>query len=568
MRITDTSDLWWKTAVIYCLDVETFLDWDGDGIGDFAGSRSGIDYLAELGVTCLWLMPFYPTPDRDDGYDITDFYGVDPRLGTLGDFVELIRTARDRGMRVIVDLVVNHTSDQHPWFQAARASRDVAVTATGTCGATSRRRRQAEIVFPDQENERLGVRRAGRPVLPAPLLPHQPDLNIANPRCATRSPRCIGFWLQLGSPGSGSTPCRSSSRPPACRTPRPRCPTRTSYLRDLRAFLSRRTGRRRAARRGQPAVRATSWSSSAARTATSCTMHVRLHRHAAAVPVARPRRRRARSPRRCSAPAAAPAASASGRRSSATTTSSRSTSSRDAERQEVFDAFGPRPRCRSTAGAAPAPAADARRRPAPHPHGLQPAVLPARAPRCSSTARRSAWARTSSAEGRHAVRTPMQWTTARTAASPTRRRRAWPAPLPEGGYGAGARQRRPPAARPRLAAATSSGGSSSATASAPSSAGALRGARPAAPAVLAHRCTWDDGSIVALHNPRRTGAVPCTLADRRRARCSSTCWGTAPSSPTRGAGSELPLEGVRLPLAAGHASRFPAPPVTTRWPPR
>ncbi|MDQ1598094.1 MAG: hypothetical protein QOI70_1518, partial [Microbacteriaceae bacterium] len=124
MRITDTSDLWWKTAVVYCLDVETFMDWNDDGTGDFEGLSHRLDYLAELGVTCLWLMPFYPTPDRDDGYDIKDFYGVDPRLGHFGDVVEVIRTARDRGMRVIVDLVVNHTSDKHPWFLASRSSRD------------------------------------------------------------------------------------------------------------------------------------------------------------------------------------------------------------------------------------------------------------------------------------------------------------------------------------------------------------------------------------------------------------------------------------------------------------
>ncbi|MCU1417244.1 MAG: trehalose synthase, partial [Schumannella sp.] len=124
MRISDTSDLWWKTAVIYCLDVETFLDWNDDGVGDFEGLAHLMDYLHELGITCLWLMPFYPTPNRDDGYDIADFYGIDPRLGELGDFVEMIRMATDRGIRVIIDLVVNHTSDTHPWFVEARRSRD------------------------------------------------------------------------------------------------------------------------------------------------------------------------------------------------------------------------------------------------------------------------------------------------------------------------------------------------------------------------------------------------------------------------------------------------------------
>ncbi len=120
MRLDQTSDLWWKNAIVYCLDVETFLDSDGDGVGDFQGLIRQIDYLAGLGVTCLWLMPFYPSPNRDDGYDVTDYYGVDPRLGSLGEFVELVRTANDRGIKVIIDLVLNHTSDEHPWFKAAR----------------------------------------------------------------------------------------------------------------------------------------------------------------------------------------------------------------------------------------------------------------------------------------------------------------------------------------------------------------------------------------------------------------------------------------------------------------
>ena len=120
---TRTSDLWWKNGVIYCLDVEKFMDGNGDGVGDFVGLTQKVDYLAGLGVTCLWLMPFYASPNRDDGYDVSDYYAIDPRLGTFGDFVDFMRTAHDRGLRVIAELVVNHTSEEHLWFRAARDRR-------------------------------------------------------------------------------------------------------------------------------------------------------------------------------------------------------------------------------------------------------------------------------------------------------------------------------------------------------------------------------------------------------------------------------------------------------------
>ena len=121
---TLAGDLWWKTAVNYCPDVQTFYDSNGDGVGDFAGLSQRLDHLVDLGVTVIWLMPCYPTADVDDGYDITDFYTVDPRLGSLGDFVEFVRTAEARGLKVIAELVVNHTSADHPWFQSARSSRE------------------------------------------------------------------------------------------------------------------------------------------------------------------------------------------------------------------------------------------------------------------------------------------------------------------------------------------------------------------------------------------------------------------------------------------------------------
>src|ERR1700755_532368 len=114
------GDLWFKNAVVYSLDVETFLDGNGDGCGDFEGLSRRLDYLEALGVTALWLAPFQPSPRRDDGYDITDYYGVDPRFGSSGDFVEFMHEAASRGLRVLIDLVVNHTSDKHPWFLAAK----------------------------------------------------------------------------------------------------------------------------------------------------------------------------------------------------------------------------------------------------------------------------------------------------------------------------------------------------------------------------------------------------------------------------------------------------------------
>ena len=130
---------WYKEAVIYCVEVDAFQDSDGDGCGDLRGLTSRLDYLARLGVTCLWLNPIHPSPQRDNGYDISDYYGIDPRIGTLGDFTELAVQARERGIRLLLDLVVNHTSDQHPWFRLGPQRSRLRRIATGTCGATPNR---------------------------------------------------------------------------------------------------------------------------------------------------------------------------------------------------------------------------------------------------------------------------------------------------------------------------------------------------------------------------------------------------------------------------------------------
>ena len=241
MRLTQTSELWWKNAVVYCLDVETYADGNGDGCGDFRGLIQQIDHLVRLGVTCIWLMPFYPSPDRDDGYDITDFYGVDPRLGTLGEFVEFVRTARDRGIRVIADLVVNHVSIQHPWFQEARTSRDnpyrdwfVWADEPPTDGPQG-------VVFPDQETSLWQYDdEAGQYYLHR-FYKFQPDLNIDNPEVRDEIARIIGFWMQLGLSGFrvDAVPflLENTGQVDADALPDPH-----AYLADLRAFLNRRNG--------------------------------------------------------------------------------------------------------------------------------------------------------------------------------------------------------------------------------------------------------------------------------------------------------------------------------------
>jgi maltose alpha-D-glucosyltransferase/alpha-amylase len=119
----DNDPFWYKDAVIYQLHVKTFCDSDGDGIGDFKGLTQKLDYLKNLGITAIWLLPFYPSPLRDDGYDIADYYSIHPHYGTLKDFKEFLRAAHFRGLRVITELVINHTSDQHSWFERARKAK-------------------------------------------------------------------------------------------------------------------------------------------------------------------------------------------------------------------------------------------------------------------------------------------------------------------------------------------------------------------------------------------------------------------------------------------------------------
>ena len=194
-------DLWYKNAVIYCLDVETYIDSNGDGIGDFVGLTQRIDYLAGLGITCIWLMPFYPSPNKDNGYDVMDYYGVDQRLGTLGDFVEFTRRAEERGIRIIVDLVVNHTSDQHPWFQAAINNKDSKYWNYYLWSKKKPEDITEGIVFPGFQQTTWTYHPQVEAYYAHRFYKHQADLNITNPEVRLEIQKIMGFWLALGVSG-------------------------------------------------------------------------------------------------------------------------------------------------------------------------------------------------------------------------------------------------------------------------------------------------------------------------------------------------------------------------------
>jgi maltose alpha-D-glucosyltransferase/alpha-amylase len=193
-------ELWYKNAVVYSLDVETFLDSDGNGVGDFEGLTNQLDHLAGLGITCLWLLPFYTSPNRDNGYDVMDYYNIDPRLGMLGDFVEFMHKARERGLRVLVDLVVNHTSIQHPWFQAARADKN-SKYRNYYVWSDHPPETQMEPVFPGAEESIWEYDEKAGAYYLHHFYKEQPDLNIANPEVQEEIYKIIGFWLELGVSG-------------------------------------------------------------------------------------------------------------------------------------------------------------------------------------------------------------------------------------------------------------------------------------------------------------------------------------------------------------------------------
>jgi maltose alpha-D-glucosyltransferase/alpha-amylase len=193
---------WYKDAIIYELRVRSFFDSNGDGVGDFAGLAAKLDYLSDLGVTALWILPFYPSPLRDDGYDISDYTDVNPDMGTLDDFRHFLAEAHARGLRVITELVLNHTSDQHPWFQRARRAkpgtpeRDFYVWS-----ATPAPYRDARIIFKDFETSNWTWDPVANEYFWHRFYSHQPDLNFENPAVQDALLSVVDFWLALGVDG-------------------------------------------------------------------------------------------------------------------------------------------------------------------------------------------------------------------------------------------------------------------------------------------------------------------------------------------------------------------------------
>jgi maltose alpha-D-glucosyltransferase/alpha-amylase len=200
-RALDDDPLWYKDAIIYQLHVKAYADASGNGIGDFVGLTRRLDYIASLGVTAIWLLPFYPSPLRDDGYDIADYTNVHADYGTRRDFRGFVRAAHKRGLRVITELVINHTSDQHPWFVESRSSRENPKRGWYVWSDDDHAYGDARIIFTDTETSNWAWDQASQQYYWHRFFSHQPDLNFDNPQVTKAMLRVMRFWLDLGVDG-------------------------------------------------------------------------------------------------------------------------------------------------------------------------------------------------------------------------------------------------------------------------------------------------------------------------------------------------------------------------------
>jgi maltose alpha-D-glucosyltransferase/alpha-amylase len=233
--MNDSPRPWYRKAVFYELYVRAFCDQNGDGHGDLRGATSKLDYLKRLGVDCVWLLPLYSSPLRDDGYDISDYYQIHPQYGTLDDLKEFLAQAHERGLRVILDLVLNHTSDQHPWFQAARADRNSPYRDFYVWSDTPDKYRDARIIFVDTEKSNWTWDDQAGQYFWHRFYSSQPDLNFDNPRVREEMKNVMRFWLDLGVDGF-----RADAVPYLFEregTTGENLPETHVYLKELRSFL-------------------------------------------------------------------------------------------------------------------------------------------------------------------------------------------------------------------------------------------------------------------------------------------------------------------------------------------
>jgi len=229
---------WYKDVIIYQTHVRAFQDSNADGIGDFRGLMQRLDYLQGLGIDCLWLLPFYPSPLKDDGYDIADYYGVHPDYGTLEDFRAFLEEAHRRGIRVITELVLNHTSDQHAWFQAARRDPASPYRDYYVWSDTDERYRQARVIFLDTEISNWTWDPVAKAYYWHRFFSHQPDLNYDNPRVQEEMLRVIAFWLDLGVDGlrCDAVPYLFEREGTSCEN----LPETHAYMKRVRRFVDER----------------------------------------------------------------------------------------------------------------------------------------------------------------------------------------------------------------------------------------------------------------------------------------------------------------------------------------
>ena len=234
------NDLWYKNAVIYCLSVGSYMDSNGDGIGDFEGLMRRLDYLHGLGITAVWLMPFQTSPCKDDGYDVADYYNVDPRYGTLGDFVEFAHAAKQRGIRVLIDLVVNHTSNEHQWFKEARKDPNSKYRDWYVWSKKKPAHADTGMVFPGVQKTTWSYDKEARAYYFHRFYDFQPDLNTSNPEVQAEILKIMGFWIQQGVSGfrMDAVPFIISTKGANVRRPK----EQWDMLRTFREFLQWRQG--------------------------------------------------------------------------------------------------------------------------------------------------------------------------------------------------------------------------------------------------------------------------------------------------------------------------------------